>query len=152
MQSKVYLEVVRLGGLAPVLVLLCAAIMIGQAAYAVHDLLEDIEDTRQVDQLPKFQLNKKEVSSSAYERYAQTLSRLTSKVDVSARGSSLEIKSIEAQSFPEFLYVLTNVQGIQKGVVWEAKEICLGTCAAGGAKAIITGIIENVEVSLQGDK
>ncbi len=151
-QSKVYLEIARLGGIAPILVLLCAAIMIGQAAYAIHDLLAAIEDNRQVDQLPKFELQRKPVNSSAYELYASTLSRLTSKIQVKATAAGLEITTLEPQAFPEFLYVITNIQGVQKGIVWEAEEICLGKCAGGGAKAIVKGMVEEIQVSLQGDQ
>lgn len=149
---KVFEEVSRLMGLAPLIALTLAVMMTVLAVFAVKDFLYTSQEQNKAKENPKFEVSKAPVSAKAYENYAFVLQRISPGVKVQADKDKLVIESPTAEAFPEFMYVLNSIQGLSNKVIWKAEEICLAGCQGAASKAIVTGFEEKVKVTLRGNE
>lgn len=144
-------EAVRLIGLAPVFAMMSAVVMLVLAVFSVDDMLRVTKSEKIGSTLPEFTLRKLPVTASVYEEYARVLGRLSPDVQVRSDSEGIRIEIADANKYAEFMYVLNSVQGLSKGVVWQASEICLAGCSGGASSAIVKGMTETIEVKLRGN-
>lgn len=149
---KVFEEVSRLMGLAPLIALTLAVLMTVLAVFAVKDFLYTNQEQTKTKENPKFEVAKSPVSAKAYENYAFVLQRISPGVKVQADKDKLVIESPTVETFPEFMFVLNSIQGLSNRVIWKAEEICLAGCQGAASKAIVTGFEEKVKVTLRGNE
>lgn len=152
LNGKVLLELLKLQGVAPFIVLLCAVAMLAQAAYSVNLFMKEAQEVERNSRLPKFTLKSNPVGRKAYESYAEVLNRISPKVMVKGESKGLVVSINDANHYPEFMYVLNSVQGLSKRVIWQADSICLAKCEGAQGMAVIQGVEESIEVSLKGDE
>jgi hypothetical protein len=150
--SMLMTEVSRMLGLAPILTMMIAVVMLVLAIFSVQDLLVETRKEQKSMELPAFALKKLPVGKKVYEDYAAVLGRLSPHVMVAGEKDGLRIDISDPAYYAEFMYVLNSVQGVSKDVVWKAKEICLAGCSGKASTALVTGIIEKVEVKLRGQE
>ncbi|MCR2745071.1 hypothetical protein [Limnobacter parvus] len=150
--SMLMTEVSRMLGLAPILTMMIAVLMLVLAIFSVQDLLVETQKEKKSMELPAFTLKKLPVGKKVYEDYSVVLGRLSPHVTVAAEKDGLRIDITDPARYAEFMYVLNSVQGVSKDVVWKAKEICLAGCAGKASTALVTGIVEKVEVKLRGQE
>lgn len=150
--SMLMTEVSRMLGLAPILTMMIAVMMLVLAIFSVQDLLVETQKEQKSMELPAFALKKLPVGKRVYEDYSAILGRLSPDVTVAAEKEGIRIEIADPAKYAEFMYVLNSVQGVSKDVVWKAKEICLAGCSGKASTALVTGIIEKVEVKLRGQE
>lgn len=150
--SMLMTEVSRMLGLAPILTMMVAVMMLVLAIFSVQDLLLETRKEQKSMELPAFALKKLPVGKKVYEDYSVILGRLSPFVTVAAEKDGIRIDIADPAKYAEFMYVLNSVQGISKDVVWKAQEICLAGCSGKASTALVTGIIEKVEVKLRGQE
>lgn len=148
--SMLMTEVSRMLGLAPIFTMMIAVMMLVLAIFSVQDLLAETQKEKKSMELPAFALKKSPVGKRVYEDYSAVLGRLSPHVTVVAEKDGIRIEITDPAKYAEFMYVLNSVQGISKDVVWKAREICLAGCSGKASSALVTGIIEKVEVKLRG--
>jgi hypothetical protein len=148
--SLLMTEVSRMLGLAPVFTMMVAVFMLMLAVFSVQDFLAEAQKEKKSTELPTFTLNKSPVGKMIYEDYSRVLARLSPYVNVVAEREGIRISINDPARYAEFMFVLNSVQGVSKDVVWTAKEICLADCAGSASTALVSGIIEKVEVKLRG--
>lgn len=141
-------EIARLMGLGPVLAFSVALLMLVLAIFSVKGFMAELKQDSKSKDVPEFKVKSTAVSTKAYENYAFVLQRLSPVVRVSAEKEKLQIEIQQAEAFPEFMYVLGNVQGLSDRVVWKADEICLAGCTGAASRAVIRGYEEKVNVTL----
>jgi len=150
--SLLMTEISRMLGLAPILTMMIAVLMLVLAIFSVQDFLAEARKEQKSMELPEFTLKKLPVGKKVYEDYSVVLARLSPFVAVNADKDGIRIDISDPARYAEFMYVLNSVQGISKDVVWTAKEICLAGCAGKASTALVSGIIEKVEVKLRGQE
>lgn len=150
--GRMLLELLKLQGAAPFIVLLCALGMLAQAAYSVNDFMREAKEEERNARLPKFTLKTNPVGRKAYESYAEILNRISPNVVVKGDSRGLVVSINDANHYPEFMYVLNSVQGLSSRVIWRADSICLAKCEGNQGMAVIQGVEESIEVSLKGDE
>ncbi|MCQ8897574.1 hypothetical protein NQT62_14120 [Limnobacter humi] len=143
-------EVSRLLGLAPLMVMMAAVLMVVVTALAVKDFIKSEQTEKKNAELPQFKLLTEPVPASLYAEYAAVLQRLSPAVVVEASKDSLEISIAKEANFPEFMFVLNSIQGVSKKVIWKADDICLASCKGKASYAVVKGITEKVQVKLRG--
>lgn len=148
--SLLMTEVSRMLGLAPIFTMIVAIIMLVLAVFSIQDFLIETQKEKKSMELPTFTLKKSPVSEKVYEDYSVILARLSPHVKVTAEKEGIRIGITDLAKYTEFMFVLNSVQGISKDVVWKAKEVCLAECAGNASSALVSGIIEKVEVKLRG--
>ncbi|MEQ9107953.1 MAG: hypothetical protein RLO04_10845 [Limnobacter sp.] len=148
--SLLMTEVSRMLGLAPVFTMMVAIIMLVLVVFSVQGFLTETQKEKKSMELPAFTLKKSPVGKKVYEDYSVVLARLSPHVKVTAEKEGIRIGISDPARYAEFMFVLNSVQGVSKDVVWKAKEICLVECAGSASSALISGIIEKVEVKLRG--
>jgi hypothetical protein len=150
--SMLMTEISRMLGLAPILTMMVAVMMLVLTIFSVQDLLVETQKEQKSMELPAFALKKLPVGKKVYEDYSVVLGRLSPYVTVVAEKDGIRIEIADPARYAEFMYVLNSVQGVSKDVVWKAKEICLAGCSGKASSALVTGIIEKVEVKLRGQE
>jgi hypothetical protein len=148
--SLLMTEVSRMLGLAPIFTMMIAVIMLVLVVFSVQDFLVEAQKEKKSLELPSFTLNKLPVGKKVYEDYSLVLARLSPFVSVSAEKDGIRISITDPARYAEFMFVLNSVQGVSKDVVWSAKEICLAECGGSASTALVSGIIEKVDVKLRG--
>jgi len=148
--SMLMTEVSRMLGLAPIFTMMIAVLMLVLAIFSVKDLLAETQKEKKSMELPAFALKKLPVGKKVYEDYSAVLGRLSTHVTVFAEKDGIRIEIVDPAKYAEFMYVLNSVQGVSKDVVWKAREICLAGCSGKASSALVSGIIEKVEVKLRG--
>lgn len=148
--SLLMTEVSRMLGLAPIFTMIVAIIMLVLAVFSIQDFLIETQKEKKSMELPTFTLEKSPVSEKVYEDYSVILARLSPHVKVTAEKEGIRIGITDLAKYTEFMFVLNSVQGVSKDVVWKAKEICLAECVGSASSALVSGIIEKVEVKLRG--
>ena len=144
-------EISRLLGIAPILMMMGAVMMLIVAVFTVQDFVKEGGKEKRSMELPQFSLKKLPAGKKIYEDFAVVLGRLSPDVSVKVEKEGLRISITDAGKYPEFMYVLNSIQGVSENVVWSAKEICLAACGGGAASfALINGYTEKVEVKLRG--
>jgi hypothetical protein len=151
-KALLFNEITRLLGLAPLLVMIAAVLMLVVTVFTVKDFIQREQIQRQRMELPQFKVSIHPVGGKLYEDYAATLARLSPTVDVKGSKEGLEVSISDPSHYPEFMFVLNSVQGLSKNVVWKAEEICLAGCTGKSALAKIKGQTEKVEVNLRGEE
>lgn len=148
--SMILSEMSRLIGLAPLLTMLAAVLMLVVTVFSIRDFMRtELKESRGAE-LPQFSLSRQSVAAPLYEDYAAVLTRLSPAVRVVARKDALEVSIQDAAHFPEFMFVLNSIQGVTKNVIWQAEEICLAGCPDKASFAVVKGITEKVQVKLRG--
>lgn len=149
--KRILAEMARLSGVAPLLAMMAAIVMLAMAVQSVHGFFEVKEKAEQGQRLPKFTLASRPVGKVAYERYAQVLAKVSPQVTVTASMDGLKISVPNTAFYPEFMYVLANVQGLSERVIWKAQTLCLVKCNGGAGTAHLVGFEEEISVSLRGE-
>jgi hypothetical protein len=144
-------EITRLLGLAPLLVMIAAVVMLVVTVFAVKDFVHEERQHKLSMQLPHFTVKTQPVGVKLYEEFAASLTRLSPTVDVKATKDGLEVSIKDPNHYPEFMFVLNSIQGLSKNAIWKADEICLAGCAGAASVAKIKGFTEKVEVRLRGE-
>ncbi|HEY1057506.1 MAG TPA: hypothetical protein VGE55_02110 [Limnobacter sp.] len=148
--SLLLTEVTRLMGLAPLLMMSAAVLMLIVTVFAVKDFVQQEQKEKRSAELPQFKLVTQSVPKKLYDEYAAVLARLSPVVRVEALKDGLEISIQNEGSYPEFMFVLNSIQGVSKNVIWRAEEICLAGCQGKASVAIVKGLTEKVQVKLRG--
>lgn len=60
-------------------------------------------------------------------------------------GDGVVIMVKNAEAYPQWLYALQSLQGYQKNLVWEARDLCIGSCEGNAARADVRGYTQSFE-------
>jgi hypothetical protein len=136
----------QLGLVAPLL-LLAALAATYAAGTAVSDAARAVATkAKDAGTMPQgITLARQPIPDEQAVRSAERLARLVPTVRVSVVGKSILVSTSDVHGFPDWMYALTTVQTTASDVLWEAEEICLGTCEGGmAAHARITGYRQTI--------
>lgn len=148
--SLLLTEVSRMLGLAPIFTMAVAAVALVLVVFSIQDFVAETQKEKKSMELPTFILKKSPVGKKVYDEYSATLARLSNQVNVSPEKDGIRISIKDPAHYAEFMFVLNSVQGVSKDMIWTAKEICLVDCAGSASTALVSGVIEKVEVKLRG--
>lgn len=150
--GKVASQMASLMGLAPILAVGLAIGMVVLTTSSIQGFFATKADSEQKGSLPKFVVNQRPVGLVAYERYAQVLDRLSKDISVKGTKEGINIVMSNAANYPEFMFILSSIQGLSNKVIWQADSICLGRCSGGAGSALVKGFEEGVSVSLRKER
>lgn len=127
------------GLMAPAL-LAAAILSVYLAAGAIKSTTSQVAARAENKSEKTVTINKTPIVLSQATQAAQYLTKIAPSVGVATMGDDLIIYATDVNHYAEFIHALSVVQGTLPGVIWEAKDICLGQCDGGkAAQAIIGG-------------
>jgi hypothetical protein len=122
--------------IAPAMIIMCG-IAVSLAIIQVQRAFQLGSQTAAVvmQKTAKPRLEQVKLPPPGYIEAATVLARLNPGVTVSYKKEtdSLHVAVAAPDQLPEWLYLLSTVQGYRKGLVWSASEICLKKCEGGAA-------------------
>lgn len=124
------------GLIAPAMVLMCG-VAVSLAIIQVQRAVSTGGQTAAVvfQKTAKPTLEQVKLSPEGYQEAAKVLARLNPGVALAYKkeNDSLHVVISNPSQLPEWLYLLSTVQGYKKGLIWTATDICLKKCENGAA-------------------